>query len=127
MLFARAQVDAAHLADAFNDVDLCLKIRAAGWRIVWTPYAELVHHESVSRGTDFAPARRARYDAEVRTMQARWRDAIAHDPYYNPNLSVADEQPGLAFPPRVTRPWDDWFDDIDEPPAPPPAASARAP
>ena len=75
---------------AFNDVDFCLRIREAGWRIVWTPYAELYHYESKSRGSDEKdPAKKARFDAErARLYERHGRDAILHDPYYNPNLSL---------------------------------------
>lgn len=79
--------DAAHLAVAFNDVDLCLKIRAAGYRIVWTPHARLVHHESKSRGAEDTPEKRARFEAESRVMRERWGPVLRADPYYNPNLS----------------------------------------
>ena len=81
--------DAAHLAVAFNDVDLCLKIRAAGHRIVWTPHARLVHHESKSRGAEDTPEKRARFEAESRVMRERWAPVLRADPYYNPNLSRA--------------------------------------
>jgi len=79
--------DAAHLAVAFNDVDLCLRLRAAGYRNVWTPHARLVHHESKSRGPEDTPEKRARFEAETRVMQARWEPQLRADPYYNPNLS----------------------------------------
>lgn len=95
-LATRAQVfsevggfDAAHLAVAFNDVDLCLKIRAAGYRIVWTPHARLVHHESKSRGAEDTPEKRARFEAESRVMRERWEPVLRADPYYNPNFSRA--------------------------------------
>nr|WP_246732888.1 glycosyltransferase family 2 protein [Methylobacterium sp. BTF04] len=81
--------DGARLAVAFNDVDLCLRVRAAGYRIVWTPYARLVHHESKSRGAEDTPEKRARFEAEVRVMQERWGPQLRADPYYNPNLSRA--------------------------------------
>jgi GT2 family glycosyltransferase len=79
--------DAEHLAVAFNDVDLCLRLRAAGYRNVWTPHARLVHHESKSRGPEDTPEKRARFEAETRVMQARWEPQLRADPYYNPNLS----------------------------------------
>ncbi|WP_438345110.1 glycosyltransferase family 2 protein [Methylorubrum populi] len=81
--------DAAHLAVAFNDVDLCLKIRAAGYRNVWTPHARLVHHESKSRGAEDTPEKRARFEAESRVMRERWEPVLRADPYYNPNFSRA--------------------------------------
>lgn len=76
------------LAVAFNDVDLCLRIRAAGYRIVWTPFAELIHHESASRGNEDNPEKLARFQREIRFMQDRWGATLETDPYYNPNLSM---------------------------------------
>ena len=73
---------------AFNDVDLCMRIRKAGHLIVWTPFAELCHYESKSRGADIAEAKRARFEDEVTRFQAQWREELsAGDPYYNPNFS----------------------------------------
>ncbi|GHD53637.1 hypothetical protein GCM10017083_30220 [Thalassobaculum fulvum] len=103
-------LDEHHLAVAFNDVDLCLKIRKAGYRIVWTPYAELYHHESVSRGVDTAPEKMERFAAEVRTMQERWNTRLEADPFYNPNLTLDYERPHLADPPRATRPWEAYYE-----------------
>ena len=75
---------------AFNDVDFCLRVRDAGWRIVWTPYAELYHHESKSRGSDEEdPAKKARFAKEqARLYEVHGRDNILRDPYYNPCLSL---------------------------------------
>ena len=103
-------LDEHHLAVAFNDVDLCLKIRKAGYRIVWTPYAELYHHESVSRGLDTAPEKVERFAAEIRTMQERWNTRLEADPFYNPNLTLDYERPHLADPPRATRPWEAYYE-----------------
>ena len=88
---------------AYNDVDFCLRLREAGYRNVWTPYAELFHHESATRGSDFSPEKRQRFDQEQDYMRARWGQLIADDPAYNPNLTVYAEDFGLAWPPRV--PW----------------------
>ena len=79
--------DAEDLKVAFNDVDLCLRIRAAGYRIVWTPFSSLVHHESKSRGPEDTPEKRARFERETAVMQARWGAQLRSDPYYNINLS----------------------------------------
>ena len=76
------------IAVAFNDVDLCLRIRAAGYRNIWTPFAELIHHESASRGYEDNPEKIARFQREVRFMQDRWGAVLDNDPYYNPNLSM---------------------------------------
>jgi glycosyltransferase involved in cell wall biosynthesis len=89
-------LDEQGLPVAFNDVDLCLKVMQAGYRNVWTPYAELYHHESVSRGTDETPEKRARFRGEVAVMQERWAALLARDPYYNPNLTREREDFSLA-------------------------------
>lgn len=74
-----------NLPRAFNDVDLCLKIRKAGYRQLYTPWAELKHHESVSRGLD-APGDKIFQNA-VRYIQKKWPAEIKEDPYLNINLS----------------------------------------
>ncbi|MCJ2086073.1 glycosyltransferase family 2 protein [Methylobacterium sp. E-005] len=79
--------DAIALKVAFNDVDLCLKIRRAGYRIVWTPFARLIHHESKSRGAEDTPEKQKRFEGEVLTMLDRWGPELRADPYYNINLS----------------------------------------
>ena len=77
---------------AFNDVDLCMKIRRAGYLIVFTPYAEAYHYESKSRGAEDTPQKRARFQGEVERFREKWGDVLeAGDPYYNPNLSLAFE------------------------------------
>jgi len=80
--------DEVNLPVAFNDVDLCLRLRKAGFRNVYCPEAELYHHESLSRGAEDTPEKRARFDREIRYMQSTWRDEQSADPYYNPNLSL---------------------------------------
>jgi GT2 family glycosyltransferase len=96
----------ADLPVAFNDVDLCLRILAKGYRNVWTPHAELYHHESASRGAEDTPAKAARFRREVDYMQRTWSATLAHDRFYNDNLTVAMSDPfGLAFPPRRRKPW----------------------
>ncbi|MBF7052343.1 glycosyltransferase [Halomonas sp. KAO] len=80
-----------HLAIAFNDVDLCLKVREAGYRNLWTPYAELYHHESVSRGADDSSAKRARANGEADYMRRTWGKTLDSDPAYNPNLTLVHE------------------------------------
>ncbi len=91
---------------AFNDVDYCLRLREAGWRVVWTPYATLYHHESVSRGRDESPEKRARAEKEVAYMIRRWGHVMRHDPFYNPNLSYARPDFSLSHAPLVNRPWE---------------------
>ena len=99
--------DEVNLMVAFNDVDLCLKVREAGYSIVWTPYAELYHLESASRGYDYADRERAERAAkEVAYMTRRWGGSL-EDPFYSPNLSLLSGNFDLAFPPRVSKPWPD--------------------
>nr|MBU2747606.1 glycosyltransferase family 2 protein [Acidithiobacillus montserratensis] len=80
-------LDEDNLKVAFNDVDFCLKVREAGYRNLWTPYAELYHHESISRGSEDTPEKQTRFRKEVEFMQSKWGDALKLDPYYSPNLT----------------------------------------
>ncbi|MDI4661956.1 glycosyltransferase [Cobetia marina] len=80
-----------HLAVAYNDVDLCLKVREAGYRNLWTPYSELYHHESISRGADDTPKKRARWLSECEYMRTTWAEQLDNDPAYNPNLTLVHE------------------------------------
>lgn len=78
---------------ALNDVDLCLKIRKAGYLIVWTPHAEAYHYESKSRGYEDNPEKQARFEAEVKRFQEKWKQELEDgDPYYNPNFSLDPSQ-----------------------------------
>jgi len=79
--------DEKNLAVAFNDVDYCLKLRRKEYLIVYTPYAELYHHESLSRGYDDTPEKRVRFQREVAYMREKWGEVLDNDPYYNPNLT----------------------------------------
>ena len=85
---------------AFNDVDFCLRLREAGYRNIWTPFAELYHHESATRGYETSPEKMSRFNGEVVYMRKRWGEALQYDPAYSNNLSVNDELYQLAFPPR---------------------------
>jgi GT2 family glycosyltransferase/SAM-dependent methyltransferase len=89
------------LAVAFNDIDFCLRVKEAGYRNVWTPYAAMIHHESVSRGIEDTPEKQARINNEVDRMKNRWGDKLSNDPTYNPNLTLNHEDFSLAWPPRV--------------------------
>ena len=83
---------------AYNDVDLCMKIRRAGYLIVWTPHAELYHYESLSRGKDDTPEKQARFDLEVALFRRKWgAELAAGDPYYNPNLTLAKSDFSLRY------------------------------
>lgn len=90
---------------AWNDVDLCQRVRAAGLRVIWTPHAVLLHLEGETRGEDAAdPARQARFLADGALYRATWGSAADEDPFLNPNLVAGDHQLLLA-PPRRPRPW----------------------
>jgi O-antigen biosynthesis protein len=88
------------LAVGFNDVDFCLKLVEAGYRNVWTPHAELIHHESATRGQDNSPEKQRRAEKELRYMRKRWGDRLYNDPAYNPNLSDGRDDMSFAWPPR---------------------------
>ena len=81
-------LDEANLPIAFNDVDFCLRVSEAGYRIVYTPHAVLYHHESVTKVAFTSPS-------EVARLRSRWGHVIAHDPYYNPNLTRTGEDCSL--------------------------------
>jgi GT2 family glycosyltransferase len=85
------------LTVAFNDVDFCLKVRAAGYLNLWTPFAELIHHESVSRGRDLTPTKARRFGDEYATMQRRWGADLLNDPYYSPHLTYDREDFSLRL------------------------------
>ncbi len=77
---------------AFNDVDMCMRIRKAGYHIVFTPYCELYHYESKSRGQEDTPAKVKRFNSEIARFQTRWgKELEAGDPYYNKNLTLVHE------------------------------------
>lgn len=86
------------LAVAFNDVDFCLRVREAGYRNLFTPFAELYHHESISRGAEDTPAKMARAAKEVKFMKNRWGDMLLRDPFYSPNLTLDSEDFALNAP-----------------------------
>ena len=78
-----------HLKVALNDIDLCLKIRKAGYRVIWTPFARMIHYESVTRGLDKDdPVRRDRYEREKNYMRSVWGDTLNGDPYYSQHLEL---------------------------------------
>ena len=84
--------DEDKLRVAFNDIDLCLKLRQAGYKVIWTPDFTAEHHESLSRGDDERPMQENRFFDEIEVMKARWGDTLRHDPFYNPNF-VLDRRP----------------------------------
>lgn len=85
-------LDEVDLRIAFNDVDFCLKLEAAGWRNVYVPHAVLLHHESKSRGLDSSPANVERFRGELATLQERWDTETYDDPLFNPHLDNRSER-----------------------------------
>ena len=75
------------LTVAYNDVDFCLRVKKAGYHNVYTPYAELYHHESLSRGPEDTIEKKERYKKEVAYMWDNWKEELENDEFYNPNLS----------------------------------------
>ena len=74
---------------SLNDVDFCLKLRELGYLNVWTPFAELYHHESISRGLDDKGEKAERYNKESEAFRTKWKEVLEQgDPYYNPNFTL---------------------------------------
>jgi GT2 family glycosyltransferase len=94
-------LDELHLGIAFNDVDLCCRLLEAGYANVWTPYAELFHHESRSRGYENTKTKRRRFKKEAEYMKSKWKELLAFDPAYSPNLTLNQEDFSYAWPPRI--------------------------
>jgi GT2 family glycosyltransferase len=88
-------LDEEQLTVAFNDVDFCLKLQNEGYRNLWTPYVELYHHESVSRGEEDNKEKRKRFSKEVIYMKKQWKSILNNDRYYNANLTLKDENFGV--------------------------------
>ena len=91
--------DAEKFAVSFNDVDLCLRLDALGWRTLYEPRAKLVHHESISRGLDRDPKGAARLAGEIAALHERWGPFLLEarkrkkvDPFHHPLLSPFSEQ-----------------------------------
>ena len=97
--------DEKNLKIAYNDVDFCLKIRELGYRNLWTPFAQLIHHESLSRGNDLDESNFIRFRKEHSYMLEKWKNIISNDPFFNPNLGPDTRTNQLAFPPRVKYQW----------------------
>jgi len=80
-------LDEVELKVAFNDIDFCMRVSQAGYANVFTPYAELYHLESQSRGYEDNPEKIARFNREIRNMRRKWGSGLDNDPFYSPNLS----------------------------------------
>lgn len=98
-------MDEANFAVAFNDLDLCLKLGEYGYRVVWTPHAELFHLESKSRGRVDTEEKAAQERREIDALWNLWRHAFEGDPFNNANLRSAWNEPLTLCPPRRRRPW----------------------
>ena len=97
-LFVQVQgLDEQNLVVAFNDVDLCLKVQQAGYRNLWTPYAELYHYESKSRGKEDTPEKQLREKSEIDFMRSKWPEQTRKDPYYSPHLTHVREDFGIGI------------------------------
>jgi glycosyltransferase involved in cell wall biosynthesis len=90
---------------AFNDVDLCCKLIKAGYRNLWTPFAEFYHHESASRGVENTPEKKARFQSEIDYMMSTWCSLLMADPAYNPNLTLVGEDFSPAYISRAPKSW----------------------
>lgn len=102
VFLAAKGLDEENLKVAFNDVDFCLKVRELGYRNLWTPYAVLFHHESISRGSEDTPEKKHRFQSEALFMKAKWGAKLLNDPYYSPNLTLEHEDFSLSWPPRIS-------------------------
>ena len=89
----------------WRDVDLSLRVRAAGLRVVWTPHAVLTHHEQATRGTDDTEQGQVRLEREKAWMLRRWGEAMDVDPFLSPNMLPSEARPLLAPVPRRVPPW----------------------
>jgi GT2 family glycosyltransferase len=93
------------LAVAYNDIDLCLKLRRLKLKVLCDPEITLIHKESRTRGYDTTSERAKRLQREADTMLSRWKDELENDPYFSPNLSLMSASFDLAWPPRRPMPW----------------------
>lgn len=97
--------DELNLPVAFNDVDFCLRIMEQGYRNLWTPFAELYHHESATRGAENTQEKLSRLQGEISFMRFRWAHLMGYDPAFNLNLSLDNKWPRQGAEPRVDHPW----------------------
>ena len=87
--FEKVEGLSEELRVAFNDIDYCMKLRRAGYLIVYNPYAELYHFESKSRGLEDTPDKVERFNGEIELFNRKWEKELEKgDPYYNPNLTL---------------------------------------
>ena len=107
VFFEVGGLDEAHLPVTFNDVDLCLRLGDYGYRVVWTPFAELFHLESASRGIDIDdPVKRERAHREWQYLRSIWGSLLeSGDPFHNPNLLFHPDYYEIPSQPRRRKPW----------------------
>ena len=109
MMVARAAFDAvggfdeSKLAPSFTDIDFCLRLRRAGYRIMWTPNARL-HRRKADIPAASSSSNPTQVDLEIAHMRELWGQMLERDPFWNPNLSL-DSNAAMSWPPRVSRPW----------------------
>ena len=97
-LFHRLEgFDELNLAVAYNDIDYCLKARAKGFKVVYTPYAKLKHYESKTRTHDMSKSERDRYKKEIEFMKNKWPGITTNDPYYHKYLSRKKQDNSISF------------------------------
>jgi len=94
---------------AFNDVDLCCKLIQAGYRNLWTPFAEFYHHESATRGVENTPEKKARFQSEIDYMMNTWGNLLMSDPAYSPNLTLVGEDFSPAYLSRTGKTWSNYL------------------
>ena len=98
-------LEADHLRVAWSDIDLCLRVRRAGYRVLWLPDVVLTHREMATRGRDAALKQQARHETERAALRRRWPAETDRDPFLNPNLDATATSIVLAEPPRRVPPW----------------------
>jgi GT2 family glycosyltransferase len=101
VFFEAGSFDEQRFSPPFNEVDFCLKVQALGYRNLYTPFAELIHHEPAGLGPEDSPEKARLFREETAAIQERWGAQLSRDPAYNPNLSLDSEDFALAYPPRV--------------------------
>jgi GT2 family glycosyltransferase len=95
------------LASDFSDVDLCLRLRQRGYKIIWTPQAQLIHMEAATRGQKAYSYRSPpKHRGTLDYIRTKWGPILKQERYFSPNLELSHGEPVLAFPPRCPRPWD---------------------
>jgi GT2 family glycosyltransferase len=115
VFFEIGGLDEVNLKVAFNDIDICLRAGDYGYRIVWTPFAVLIHFESVTRGTDTTPTKQTRFSREHLHLMRNWGSILdSGDPFHNPNLLLTGSHIEIPSVPRRRKPWHFVIDQVPE-------------